>query len=48
MKECRKVAAAIGPLASYNSRGRGMTVRNVAACNRLADENRTDKQLAVK
>lgn len=48
MKECRKVSAAIGPLASYNSRGRVMTERNVAACNRLADQSRTNEQLAVK
>lgn len=48
MKECRKVSAAIGPLASYNSRGRVMTERNVAACNRLAGESQADKELAAK
>lgn len=48
MKECRKVSTAIGPLAAYNSRGRVMTERNVAACNRLADESRTDEELAAK
>lgn len=48
VKECRKVSAAIGPLTSYNSRGRVLTERNVAACNRLAAENRTDSELAAK
>jgi hypothetical protein len=48
MKECRKVSAAVGPLAGYVSRGRAMSDRNVATCNRLAAENRTDAELAAK
>ncbi len=48
MKECRKVSTALGPLASYNSRGRVMTERNVAACNRLGDQSRADQELAAK
>lgn len=48
MKECRKVSRALGPLASYNSRGRVMTERNVAACNRLGDQSRADQELAAK
>lgn len=48
MKECRKVSTALGPLASYSSRGREMTERNVAACNRLADRSRAEEQLAAK
>lgn len=36
MKECRKVAAALGPLASYESRGREMSAGNLKACNRAA------------
>ena len=47
MKECRKVSAAVGPLAGYASRGRELTDRNVATCNRLAAENRTDRTGAV-
>jgi hypothetical protein len=34
MKECRKVAAALGTLSSYTSRGRTMTSRNIGSCNR--------------
>lgn len=48
IKECRKVSGAIGPLAGYVSRGRELSERNIAACNRLAAENRTDSQLAAK
>ncbi len=48
IKECRKVSAALGPLAGYNSRGRALSERNVVICNRLAAENRTDSELAAK
>lgn len=48
MKECRKVAAAVGPLTAYTSRGHSLTDRNVATCNRLAAANRPDSQLAAK
>ena len=34
MKECRKVAEALGTLTSYRSRSRAMSPRNVTACNR--------------
>jgi len=36
MKECRKVSAALGPLAAYQSRGREMSAGNLKACNRAA------------
>ena len=36
MKECRKVSAAIGPLASFQRGGRELTSREVNTCNRLA------------
>lgn len=48
MKECRKVSAAVGPLAAYSSRGRTMSASNVATCNRLAEQARTDNQLAAR
>lgn len=34
MRECRKVSAAVGPLAAYKSRGRAMSAGSLAACNR--------------
>lgn len=36
MKECRKVAAALGPLASYSSRGLVMRKGSLGVCNRAA------------
>lgn len=36
MKECRAVAAALGPLASYRSRGREFSPGNLAVCNKAA------------
>lgn len=36
MRECRKVSAAVGPLASFERSGRKMSARDVATCNRLA------------
>jgi hypothetical protein len=36
MKECRKVVAALGPVASYQSRGREMSKGNLAVCNRAS------------
>ena len=39
MKECRKVAATFGALASYTSRGRAMSKGDVAACNKAAKSN---------
>lgn len=38
MKDCRRVAAAIGPLQTFERSGRRLTPRQVAACNRLAGE----------
>ena len=36
MKECRKVAEALGELSAYTSRGRTMSKRDVHNCNKLA------------
>lgn len=36
MKECRKVAAALGKLTRYSSRGREMSASDLANCNRAA------------
>lgn len=33
VKECRKVAAELGPFVAYSSRGRVMSAGNVKACN---------------
>jgi hypothetical protein len=34
MKECRKVASVLGELASYRSRGRSLSAKQVGHCNR--------------
>lgn len=39
MKECRKVAEALGELSSYTSRGRTMSKRDVQNCNKLAGKS---------
>jgi hypothetical protein len=36
MDECRKVAAVIGRLASFSSRGKELTKRDLDTCNRSA------------
>ncbi|MGA0605401.1 CC_3452 family protein [Phenylobacterium sp. VNQ135] len=36
VKECKRVAAVVGPIASYKSRGRELTAGQVRACNRGA------------
>src|SRR5688500_619535 len=36
MKECRKVAEALGELSAYTSRGRSMSKRDIQSCNKLA------------
>lgn len=36
MKECRKVAAAVGPLAGFSTRGRNFSAGNLAICNKGA------------
>jgi hypothetical protein len=42
IKECRKVAAALGELTSYASRGREMTKGSVGTCNRLAASDKEE------
>jgi len=39
MKECRKVAQALGELSSYASRGRTMSERDLRSCNKLAGKS---------
>ena len=36
VEECRKVAAALGRLASFSSRGKDLTKRDLDTCNRSA------------
>ena len=48
MKECRKVAQAVGPLVAYSSRGRTMTASNVATCNKLAAKSAPTNELAAQ
>jgi hypothetical protein len=36
MKECRKVATALGTLAAYHSRGRDLSAGSVEQCNKAA------------
>jgi hypothetical protein len=36
IKDCRKVAEAVGPLAGYSAKGRAATQGEVSTCNRLA------------
>jgi hypothetical protein len=36
VKECKRVAAVVGPISSYKSRGRELTAGQVRACNRGA------------
>jgi hypothetical protein len=36
MEECRKVASALGRLASFSSRGKELTKRDLDSCNRAA------------
>lgn len=36
IEECRKVAAALGKLASFSSRGKELTKRDLDTCNRSA------------
>ena len=48
IKECRKVAEALGELTAYTSRGREMTKNAVDACNRLATGKEDDALVANK
>lgn len=41
VRECKKVAAVIGPVASYKSRGRELTAGQLRACNRGAIQIQT-------
>ncbi|WP_257816491.1 hypothetical protein [Phenylobacterium sp. J367] len=41
MRECKKVAAVIGPVASYKSRGRDLTIGQLRACNKAAVQIQT-------
>ncbi|WP_183281875.1 CC_3452 family protein [Phenylobacterium zucineum] len=36
VKECKRVAAVVGPVSSYKSRGRELTAGQIRACNRGA------------
>lgn len=36
IKDCRKVSAAVGPVAAYEARGRAATRGEISTCNRLA------------
>lgn len=36
VRQCKKVVAVIGPVASYKSRGRELTASQIRACNRGA------------
>ena len=47
IKECRKVAEALGELTAYTSRGREMTKGSVETCNRLA-QDKSDEMVASK
>jgi hypothetical protein len=48
VRECRKVAAVVGPLAGYTTRGRVMTKGNVNACNSVAAAKAGDSAVAQK
>ena len=48
VKECRKVAEALGELTGYTSRGREMTKGSVDTCNRLAAGSDKDEMVADK
>lgn len=49
IKECRKVAAAVGELTAYTSRGREMSKSSVETCNRIAaSKNKDDAMVASK
>lgn len=36
MEECKKLAAALGKLSSFSSRGKELTQRDLESCNRVA------------
>lgn len=47
VKECRKVAEALGTLTAYTSRGREMSKGSIETCNRLAS-GKDDEMVASK
>lgn len=47
IKECRKVAATLGELKEYSSRGRPMSSNSVETCNRLAS-SKDEEMVASK
>ena len=48
MRECKKVAAAIGPLASYAARGREVTGGSLRVCNTAAAAKAGESAAAQK
>ncbi|HEY8571621.1 CC_3452 family protein [Phenylobacterium sp.] len=48
VRECKKVAAQVGPLASYVTRGREVTGGNLRVCNSAAAAKAGDSALAQK
>ncbi|HEY8617079.1 CC_3452 family protein [Phenylobacterium sp.] len=41
VRECKKVVAVVGPVASYKSRGRDLTIGQLRACNKAAVQIQT-------
>jgi hypothetical protein len=48
VKECRKVAEAVGPLTAYASRGRALSKGSLAACNANAQAKASSAETAQK
>jgi hypothetical protein len=48
VRECRKVAAAVGPLAGYTTRGRELSKLNLNACNVAAAKAAGESLVAQK
>ena len=43
VRECKRVVAVIGPIASYQNRGRALTDGQIRACNRASDMQTAQK-----
>jgi hypothetical protein len=41
VRECKKVVSVVGPVASYRSRGRELTIGQLRACNKAAIQIQT-------
>ncbi|WP_374471338.1 hypothetical protein [Phenylobacterium sp.] len=41
VRECKKVVAVVGPVASYKSRGRDLSIGQLRACNKAAIQMQT-------